>query len=237
MIQFMIILCITLANAHPPISTEALKKLNLWNELAFFPLYDPLLYFIKELPVDLIPDIMNYLRFDQAYEISLVCRAEGVPLDPLDRSVGNPLVHHDATADDQAALRKWISTTKNHKSNLLKLMQNPTVDIKGFLGRILLHSANLGDLELVKHLVSMGAIINRNVLKAACVSNNLDLVKFIVEDYQIRPDKFTLLNSYRYKFKKEIVEYIVKKGNLVRDGSLEFIGGYPIFTRNGIILH
>lgn len=111
---------------------------------------------------------------------------------------GNISPEHIAKAIEQAS-------TNNYHTKILKYLVNrfPSVYTRDLDGDSPVDNmAHIGDLELVKFLVSKGHAINARTLGCAARSHNLELVKYLVES-GVSPKDIDLKNC-----SKETAEYL-----------------------------
>ena len=220
MLTFLLLLPLVLAVANIyPLSD--MDQMNLLRELSFIrPLPDPLIKNILNLPVEIIPQLMQYLTYDQAYEISMAIKEKDQPLNPLKRTSTNPLIHHNAHLDNQTAIKRWIHQAKTIDKipHLQNLMLNPTVDLRRFGTAIALKAAEMGDEGIVKHFIQLDRMIygiynGLAILRNACKSNNLGLVKYLIEEENITPDKYSMRNALMNR-QKSIIGYLAASHGL-----------------------
>ena len=203
---------------NPPILPLS-DTLNLLKELSFIkPNPDPFLQKIRKLPIEVVVNIMQHLSFDQAYEISMLISPEE-QVNPLDRKMVNPLKYHDARLDDQSAIRNWIHSPIQSKkvSHLHHLMNNPTVDVYKFRYAITKEAARIGYESLVKEMIQNGVKPSKHLFNNACISGNLDLVKFLADLGDIIPDKWSLRIALSSR-NQHIVDFLVTHYGLDRNG-------------------
>jgi hypothetical protein len=214
MLTFLLLLPFVLAGPIVPHLSDW-DQMNLFRELAFIrPLPDPLLQNIVNLPVEIIPHLMQYLTFEQAYEISIAIKEKDQPLNPLNRTSTNPLIHHNAHLDNQTAIKRWLNQaeTIDRIPHLRNLMLNPTVDWRRYGRAIALKAAEIGDEGIVRHLFKLdgiryGIYYELAILQNACKSNNLDLVKYLIEEENITPDKYSMRNAVINR-QRSIIRYL-----------------------------
>jgi hypothetical protein len=213
-----------------PIEFSGHHIFNLLRELSFDdPVPDPLIQNIFNLPTNVIPNIMQHISFKKSLSLSMGFKEKDQPLNPLDRNTLNPLLYHDAKLDNQFAIKSWLKQKKKKKkiSHLKWLLQNPTVDISRFRSRILLQAASFGDLNIIKRLLDPYRYVSPLILRRACSSDNLQLVKYLINITKKRPDewdlRFALLGG-----NKDIINYLVNEYGLDRFG-WELSGQYYLY--------
>ena len=77
---------------------------------------------------------------------------------------------------------------------------------------ILMEAAEYGDIKLAKHLINKGAEVNRFTYISASMGGNLDMLKFLINNY---PPKEGWLGETFLRFaeqNKNIVDYLKQKG-------------------------
>jgi hypothetical protein len=216
MLTFLLLLPFVLAGPIVPHLSDW-DQMNLFRELAFArPLPDPLLQNIVNLPVEIIPHLMQYLTFEQAYEISIAIKEKDQPLNPLNRTSTNPLIHHNAHSDNQTAIKRWLNQaeTMDRITHLRNLMLNPTVDWRRYGRAIALKAAEIGDEGIVRHFIKLdrtryGIYYELAILQNACKSNNLGLVKYLIEEENITPDKYSMRNAVINR-RRSIIRYLAE---------------------------
>ena len=72
-------------------------------------------------------------------------------------------------------------------------------------------AASTGDFDMVRHLVSMGAPVDRDALEGAIMSEDLDMVQYVVEELGIRPNKDNLKEAAASGV-VDIVDYLIGYG-------------------------
>lgn len=128
---------------------------------------------------------------------------------PLKWNNYNPLSTHNATLDDQYALRNWFLwfhtlDTKTLNFRFMKLLENPTVDFSCQNYRALKEIARLGNLGAVKELIERIPIelderdqILKQTVVGAAYSQNKDLVRFLVNDLKISPNSDAVISAVK----------------------------------------